>query len=231
MDDNFLKRISIYLDFAKHNPGLFSNNTDSVQIVLDPEQIFKTELRSIENNLKLGLPASGSHVGIISQDPWVTVIRDALLFSDGDIRLHTRVMNRINHGVAVLPLFEQKIILIRHFRHPLRKTILEIPRGAIDENTSLEQTARQELLEEIGGEVGELILLGFVYGSTNLFANGSHLYISHLKSLSGLPQLDEGVEAIESVTIGEFEKMMIEGKIEEAFTIAAFCQARLRGLI
>lgn len=231
MDENFLKRISIYLDFAKHNPGLFSNNTESVQIVLDPAQIFEAESKSIKNNLQLGLPPSGAQVGIISQDPWVTIIRDALQFSDGAVRLHTRVMNRINHGVAVLPIFEKKIILIRHFRHPLRKTILEIPRGAIDENDSLEKTARHELLEEIGGEAGELIPLGFVYGSTNLFANGSHLYITHLKSLSGLPQLDEGVEAIESVTIAEFEKMMVEGKIEEAFTIAAFCQARLRRLI
>jgi ADP-ribose pyrophosphatase len=108
---------------------------------------------------------------------------------------------------------------------------LEIPRGAIDENDSLEETARHELIEEIGGEAGELIPLGFVYGSTNLFANGSYLYITHLKSLSGLPQLDEGVEAIEMLTIEEFETMMIQGKIEEAFTIAAFSQARLRGLV
>jgi ADP-ribose pyrophosphatase len=231
MDDNFLKRISIYLDFAKKNPGLFSNNADSVRIVLDPTQIFEAESKSTKNNLQLGLPPTGAQVGIISQDPWVTVIRDALQFSDGAIRLHTRVMNRINHGVAVLPIFDQKIVLIRHFRHPLRKTILEIPRGAIDENDSLEETARHELIEEIGGEAGELIPLGFVYGSTNLFANGSYLYITHLKSLSGLPQLDEGVEAIEMLTIEEFETMMIQGKIEEAFTIAAFSQARLRGLV
>ena len=230
MDSSFLKRIEYYLEFARKHPKHFSNNEESVRIVFDPQKIYAAEQRSVLRNQALGLPPEGSQVGIISEDPWVTVIRDAVEFSDGDIRLHTRTMNRNNEGVAVLPIFENKLILIRHFRHALRKSILEIPRGAIDENATLEQTARNELLEEIEGVAGELIPLGFIYGTTNLFANGSYLFFTQLQSL-GSPQLDEGVEAIERYSVKEFESLLLAGKIQETHTISAFCQARLRGLL
>ena len=230
MDSAFLKRIDDYLEFAKNHPEHFANNSESVRIIFDPQKIYEAEQRSRAQTKAMGLPATGSQVGVITQDPWVTVIRDAVEFSDGDIRLHTRAMNRINDGVAVLPVYENQIILIRHFRHALRQSILEIPRGAIDESATLEETARNELIEEIEGVAGELIPLGFVYGSTNLFANGSYLYFTELQSL-GSPQLDEGVQAIERFSIKEFELLLQKGEIEEAFTISAFCQTRLRGLL
>lgn len=230
MDSTFLKRIEYYLEFARKHPNHFANNTGSVRIVFDLQKIYATEKASRIRNEALGLPSEGSQVGIISEDPWVTVIRDAVEFSDGDIRLHTRTMNRNNEGVAVLPFFENQIILIRHFRHALRKAILEIPRGAIDENTTIEQTARNELLEEISGLASELIPLGFIYGTTNLFANGSYLFFTKLEAL-GSPQLDEGVEAIERYSVKEFESLLLAGEIQETHTISAFCQARLRGLL
>lgn len=230
MDSAFIKRIDYYLEFARKHPKHFANNLGSVRIVLDPQKISAAEQASLRRIQGLGLPPEGSQVGIISEDPWVTVIRDAVEFSDGDIRLHTRTMNRNNEGVAVLPIFENKIILIRHFRHALRKSILEIPRGAIDDESTIEKTARQELLEEIGGVASELTPLGFIYGTTNLFANGSYLFFTHLQTL-GSPQLDEGVEAIEQYSIKEFESLLLAGKIQETHTISAFCQARLRGLL
>ena len=87
-----------------------------------------------------------------------------------------------------------------------------------------------ELLEEIGGLASELIPLGFIYGTTNLFANGSYLFFTKLEAL-GSPQLDEGVEAIERYSVKEFESLLLAGEIQETHTISAFCQARLRGLL
>ena len=126
MDSSFLKRIEYYLEFARKHPKHFANNLGSVKIVFDPQKIYAAEQASLLRNQAFGLPLEGSHVGIISEDPLVTVIRDAVEFSDGDIRLHTRTMNRNNEGVAVLPMFENKIILIRHFRHALRNAMIPI---------------------------------------------------------------------------------------------------------
>lgn len=230
MNASFLDRIERYLEFARNHPKHFQNNSESVKIILDPYKIYDAEKKFQKYQKKLNLPEVGSQVGIISQDQWVTVMRDAVEFSDGDIRLHTRVMNRANDGVAILPIFDKKIILIRHFRHALRKSILEIPRGAIEDADSPEDTVKKELLEEIQGVPKTLISLGFVYGSTNLFANGSHLYYSKLESL-GEPQTSEGIESIERLTLEEFENYVLNGKITEAFTIAAFLHTRLRGLL
>jgi ADP-ribose pyrophosphatase len=201
-----------------------------VRILLDPKIIFEAENKSISQTRPMNLPKIGSQVGIISQDRWITVIRDAVIFLDGDIRLHTRVINRVNDGVAVLPIFNGKVVLIRHYRHALRKSILEIPRGGIEGSDSIEETARNELLEEIQGIPSELIELGFVYGSTNLYANGSHIFFATLKSI-GIPQLNEGIENIEQYSPEDVESMVLNGQITESFTIAAFYHAKLRNLL
>lgn len=230
MNPFFLKRIEEYFEFANKYPKHFINNFGSIRIIFDPQKIYEAEQASLLHNQILGLPPEGSHVGIISQDPWITVIRDAVEFPNGDIRLHTRTMNRNNDGVAVLPFFEDKIILIRHFRHALRKSILEIPRGAIDDNVTIEEAVRIELLEEIEGIASDLIPLGFIHGTTNLFANGTYLFFTKLQAL-GSPQLEEGVEAIERYSVREFELLLLSNGIQESHTISAFCQARLMGLI
>jgi ADP-ribose pyrophosphatase len=230
MNPLFLQRIYYYLEFAKMHPSHFQNNLCSVKIILDPTEINQVEQEFRSRNMSLGLPEDSANVGIVSQDPWVTVVRDAVQFADGSRRLHTRTMNRCNEGSAVLPLFNREIILVRHFRHALRKSILEIPRGAIDNGATSEEAARQELREEIGGIAGELIPLGFIYGTTNLSANGSYLYFTRLQTL-GAAQVEEGIDAIESYTIREVEALISKGEIQETHTIAAFCKARLRGLL
>ena len=230
MDNNFKKRIAYYLDFARKYPKYFDNNSKSVRILLDPKIIFEAENKSLSQTRPMNLPKIGSQVGIISQDRWIIVIRDAVVFLDGDIRLHTRVINRINDGVAVLPIFNGKVVLIRHYRHALRKSILEIPRGGIEGSDSIEETARNELLEEIQGIPSELLELGFVYGSTNLYANGSHIFFATLKSI-GIPQLNEGIENIEQYSPEDVESMILNGQITESFTIAAFYHAKLRNLL
>lgn len=230
MDKNFIKRIEYYLNFARKYPKHFDNNSKSVRILLDPRMIFEAENISLSQAIPLNLPERGSQVGIISQDSWVTVIRDAVMFLDGEIRLHTRVINRTNDGVAVLPIYNNKVVLIRHYRHALRKSILEIPRGGIEGSKSIEDTARSELLEEIQGIPNELIRLGFVYGSTNLYANGSHLFFAILKSI-GIPQFNEGIETIEEYSSEEVESMILNGEITESFTIAAFYHAKLRNFL
>ena len=55
---------------------------------------------------------------------------------------------------------EQRVLLIRQYRHPVRSYLWEIPAGLLDvTGESLETAARRELLEETGYEAEELTLL------------------------------------------------------------------------
>lgn len=229
-DADFESRLKEYLELAESQPELFANPPDGVRILLDPAEVAAVEHSVARDLAARNLPPEGAHVGVVFRDPWFYVIRDAVEFANGARRMHARVMNRVNNGSAVLPMIGEKIVLVRHFRHPLRRAILEIPRGGIEAGQSPEDAARAEIREEIGGAIRRIESIGFVYGNTNLYGNGAHLFFAELDSV-GMPQIGEGVASIEQFTVAEFEELLRQGQILDAFTVAAYTQARLRRLI
>lgn len=56
--------------------------------------------------------------------------------------------------VPVLP--DSRVLLIRQFRPPVGRTVVELPAGLIDPGEAAEATARRELIEETGYSAGRL---------------------------------------------------------------------------
>ena len=223
-------RIEAYLAFARLRPELFASPQGGVRILLQRDEIARVERDVAKALVAQGLDPSGAEVGIVLRDPWFYVIRDAVEFPDGARRTHARSVNRVGNGVAALPMLDGRIVLIRHFRHAVRRWMLEVPRGGIEPGQSEEDALRQELMEEIGARTRRVERLGFLFGSANLYANGAHLYFAELESV-GTPQVGEGIVAIERVAVREFEKLVLGGEIVDSFTLGAFTHARLRGLL
>ncbi len=223
-------RIKAYLQLAGSRPELFATQPGGVQILLDPVEIMEVE-RAVADDLRSrALPPEGAEVGIVLHDPWFYVLRDAVEFPDGSRRTHARAINRVGHGAAVLAVLDRRIVLVRHFRHAVRRWLLEIPRGGIEAGRSPEETARDEIHEEIGGRMRRLEPLGFLFGTTNLYGSGAHLFFAELEAV-GAPQIGEGIASIEQFTVAEFEELMQRGEILDSFTVAAYAHAKLRRLI
>jgi ADP-ribose pyrophosphatase len=223
-------RLADYLEFARRRPELFGPADAAVKILLDPAEILEVEAKAAAKLRQHGLPESGAEIGIVSHDPYMWFLRDAVEFPDGDRRPHTRAVNRIGNGAAALPVLEDRIVLTKQFRHAIRRWSLEIPRGAIELGETPEQAAAAEVREEVGGEIRELVPLGFIHGSTNLYANGAHTFFARLSRV-GAPQISEAITSVERVTVAEFEHMVLASEITDSFTIGTFAHARLRGLV
>ena len=225
------RRLDEYLEFARRRPELFGPKENvGVKILLDRADIERVEEKVAEKLRGRGLSETGAEIGIITHDPWFFLIRDAVEFPDGTRRTHARVVNRVSDGSAVFCVFEGRVVLTRQFRHAVRRWSLEIPRGAIEDGQSSEDAARAEVREEIGGEIEALLPLGFVYGSTNVYANGAYLFFGTLSRI-GRPQIEEAITSIEQVSVSEFERLLTSGDIVDGITLAAFAQARLRRLV
>jgi len=223
-------RLAEYLAFARQRPELFGPADAAVRILLDPADIRAVEADMAAELRERGLPEGGAEIGIISQDAYILFLRDAVEFPDGARRTHTRTINRFGNGAAALPIFDGKIVLTRQFRHAMRGWSLEIPRGAIEPGETPEQAAAAEVQEEVGGEIRDLVELGFIHGSTNLHGNGAHMFFGRMIRI-GAPQIEEAIASVEQVTIPEFERMLVRNEITDSVTVAAFLHARLRGLI
>lgn len=62
-------------------------------------------------------------------------------------RIHT---DALITGVTVLPVYENRIVLIKTFRHAVRSVVLETARGFVDPKETPAEAALRELTEETG---------------------------------------------------------------------------------
>lgn len=227
-------RLARYLAFARANPDLFDNRDAPVRILLEPADIRAVEQfmhdRQIEKGFTADEAAARSFVGFVVDDPWLYMLRDAVEFPDGSRRTHTRVLNNVGDGAAILPIYQGRIVLTKQYRHAVRRFVLEAPRGALEPGKTPEEVAHMELMEEIGATATSLVHLGHLLGSANLYANGAGLYLAQVSSI-GEPQLHEAIMEVVVLTVAEFEQKLLAGDIQDSFTVAAFTHARLRGLL
>lgn len=225
-------RIEAYLALAEQHPAWFEGPSDGMIIALSPERIAAIEEILGARYAARGLPAEWAQVGIRYEDPYLVLLVDAVVFPTGEVGVHHRVVRRTPGlaGVAVLPLLEGRIVLIRHFRHALRQWSWEIPRGGVEAGATGDETARTELMEEIGASIRQLVPLGVTYGAGSFMGMSVALYVAEISSIGDLAR-DEGIGAVRTLTVGEFEDMVRDGDVVDGFTLAAFLHARLRRLV
>ncbi len=99
------------------------------------------------------------------------------------------------------------VILVRQYRHPVEKVLLEIPGGVMDpEDESPEIAMRRELLEETGYVFDEVHFLGITSPNPSTHTNRVFMYLATGGKKIQEQQLDFNEEIdVEIVTIAELE--------------------------
>jgi len=126
--------------------------------------------------------------------------------------------------VNVIPITpDERVILVRQWRHGTRSVHLETPGGLMDPNETPLDCARRELREETGYEPGELIHLGTVHPNPATQSNLQHyIFAKDCRKVADL-KLDhaEDIE-IELAPLAEIPKMIQTGKITHGIVIGGF---------
>ena len=84
-------------------------------------------------------------------------------------------------GVAVLPVADGKLGLLRVYRHAIQRHLWEVPRGFVDPGESDRKSALRELEEETGLSCAEpdLESLGMFAPEPGILAARVHLFVAH----------------------------------------------------
>ncbi|BAF59510.1 NTP pyrophosphohydrolases [Pelotomaculum thermopropionicum SI] len=102
---------------------------------------------------------------------------DTVVFPDG--RTGTREVVEISEAVAVVPLTDkEELLLVRQYRHPVGKTLLEIPAGKLEPGEDPLDCARRELLEETGYEAGSMTRLFSFFSTPGFTPEELHLFMA-----------------------------------------------------
>jgi ADP-ribose pyrophosphatase len=123
-------------------------------------------------------------------------------------------------GVVAVPVLEDgRLVLIRQFRYPLQKYILEFPAGKLDSGQTPLENAKRELEEETGYRA-EVMRYEFSYHTSPGFCDEIiHFFIA--EGLTFVAQrLEEGEHlSVISHTLDECLQMIRTGAIADAKTI------------
>ncbi len=126
-------------------------------------------------------------------------------------------------SVGLIPLLDNdKILLVKQYRHAAGKTLLEIPAGKIERNETKKQAAHRELIEETGYD-GKISLLTKWYLAPGYDTELMYVFIAkNLKKIHNVIGYDddENIE-LKIMKINEAINMCSMGKINDCKTIAA----------
>jgi len=160
---------------------------------------------------------------IVYQNPRMTVKEYRVIKPGGQKGVYS-VLEKPD-SCFIIPLTKKgTIFLIEESRFPIKKTILQLPAGLIEDKKILE-SARNELFQETGIQANELKKIGqFYIGAGHQTTKVTVVLASQLDlSQIGLGQQegDEAIMGIKEVKIKDLKKMIQENKIECGISLAA----------
>lgn len=227
-----------YFELMKKSPELFKNpdiedSENAIQILTDKEDIRRVEKKLEEKQIK------GNKIGVIYEDEYITILRDAVQFPNGEEGAYTRFFNTSSkYGIVILLVYEnekkkKEILLERHFRHGIRDFSLEVPRGFSEKNLSYEENAEKELLEETSLIPTDIKYIGKVFTDTSISGNTVLYYYAEISDISKLRCNDkkEGISGFVLVSSEIFGEMTKTGQIADGYSIIAFSLAKMHGLL
>ena len=153
------------------------------------------------------------------------VRQDRVLMPNGN----TSLCDIVEHsgGVSILPVdHNENIWLIRQYRHPAGRLVLEIPAGKLEIGEAPELCAAREIREEIGMAAGEITHLGEVFLAPGYSSDYMYVYLARDLTPSPLPGDENEIIEIEKYPVDEVYRMADAGEIIDAKTLVALFLAR-----
>jgi len=133
-------------------------------------------------------------------------------------------------GVAILPVVDGQVGLVRIYRPAIRAYSWEIPHGFMDEGEDEVTSALRELLEETGfvADLTCFSSLGFITPNSGVLAARVHLYVAEAGYSTSQREFELGLREFRFFDFQELENMIERSEVQDTFTLAAWCKYRLK---
>lgn len=155
----------------------------------------------------------------------LTLFYDKVELPNG--RIATR--EKVSHpgAVAVVPVNDKnEVILVKQYRYPIEKVLIEIPAGKLDSGEPALNCAERELHEEAGVVNGKLTHLITIYTSPGFSDEKMDIFIAtEFEEKENKPDHDEFLHIFKA-DINDCLKMIEDGNISDAKSIIGIMLAR-----
>src|SRR5690349_3525125 len=152
---------------------------------------------------------------------WFTIRKDICETPDGKI-IDPYYVYEFPTWVSALAITEDnKVIMVRQYRHAIEETIIEVPGGCVDDTDENYQAAiARELMEETGYSFKQFNYLGKVSPNPSTNNNWMHMFLATGGVKVKEQQLDhnEDIEVV-IMEIDELKQLIEENKIVQALHV------------
>lgn len=154
---------------------------------------------------------------------WMTVREDTIRRGDGSDGIYG-VVDKPTAAV-VIPRDGDRLHLVEQFRYPVGRRRWEFPMGTAPDRTELDPAtlAARELTEETGLVAGRMERLGGLDIAPGMSSQREHVFLA-TELTAGQTRREHTEQDMRSrwFSTAEFERMVREGEIVDAQTLAAY---------
>jgi ADP-ribose pyrophosphatase len=156
----------------------------------------------------------------ISNHIYFTARRDRCQRKDGTIIDPYFVVELPTSATALALTSDNKVIMVKQYRHPVGEVLLETPGGFIDPGEDFETGMKRELMEETGYSFENIEFLGRVAANPGVLNNYTELFLATGGTKTRDQQLDhnEEIEVVE-ITIDELTEMVMRQEIKQSLHV------------
>jgi ADP-ribose pyrophosphatase len=132
-------------------------------------------------------------------------------------------------AVAIVALLaDDRVVMIRHYRHAAGEVLWELPAGVQEPGEDPLACGRRELIEETGYEPGELTPLLSTFLSPGFSSEIIHLFLARrLRQVGSSEEPDERIE-VHLLPLDEAVGMVLRGEVRNAAAICGLLAASER---
>lgn len=155
----------------------------------------------------------------------VTLRIETIRMPDG--RQTTREIVEHSPCVAIIAVdAAENILLVRQYRRPAEKELLEIPAGGIDPGEDLETAVKREMAEETGFMPQKVVRLGGFYSAPGFCTEYLYLYLATDLVPHRLHAEDTESISLVKVTLSEAIDLIMSNTICDSKSIAGLLTYR-----
>ena len=161
------------------------------------------------------------------RDTWFTVRKDTCEKPDGKIITPYYVYEFPTWVSAVALTEDNKVVMVKQYRHAIEETIIEIPGGCVDkEDPNFEHAIARELMEETGHEFSKYEYLGKISPNPSTNTNWMHMFLATGGEKVNDQKLDHNEEIeVVLVTIEELKQLLKEHSLLQAMHVTTIMYA------
>jgi len=172
---------------------------------------------------------------VVYENRWMRVREDVIRRRDGSEGIYGGGVVEKPDFVVIAPVeADGRLHLVQQFRYPVGGRYWELPQGSWEGAPGADplEVARGELREETGRDAAEMLYAGHLFQGYGYATQGYHIFLARGIVRVGADREHEEQDLVtRPFAAAEVERMVRDGEVRDATTVASLGLLRLKGLL